>query len=169
MADEFLRDTVVKPGLQRTEPPKEMQKYNFTSEQDREAARENGRKGGIKSGENRRRNRKLRDAAKFLLQHDLIFGDDTVYDIVRKMGLDDEATNADALIIAAMIKAMKGDVEAMRFVRDTGGEAPKNQVELTGDLDRPVATMDLRALSEEELLRLAEAKETAEPQTTEDE
>ena len=73
------------------------------------------------------------------------------------MGLDDEsgATNADALIIAAMIKAMKGDVEAMRFVRDTGGEAPKNQVELTGDPDRPVATMDLRAMSEEELLRLA--------------
>ena len=160
MADEFLRDTEVKPGLQRTEPPKEMQKYNFTSEQDREAARENGRKGGIKSGENRRRNRKMRDAAKFLLQQNMILGDDTVYDIARKLGLDPEdATNADALIIAAALKAMKGDVEAMKFVRDTGGEAPKNQVELSGDLDRPVATIDLRNLSEDELLRMAEARE----------
>ena len=69
-----------------------------------------------------------------------------------------EATNAEALMLIAMKKASKGDVEAMKFVRDTAGEAPKNQVELTGDTDRPVATLDLRNLSEEELLRLAEAK-----------
>jgi phage FluMu protein gp41 len=48
----------------------------------------------------------------------------------------------------------------MKFVRDTAGEAPKNQVELTGDLDRPVATLDLRSMSEEELLRLVEEQQT---------
>jgi hypothetical protein len=50
------------------------------------------------------------------------------------------------------------DVEALKFVRDTAGEAPKNQVELSGDLDRPVATLDLRAMSEEELLRMVEER-----------
>jgi hypothetical protein len=46
----------------------------------------------------------------------------------------------------------------MKFVRDTGGESPSNRVELTGDPERPVATMDLRSMSEEELMRLAEAR-----------
>ena len=169
MADEVL-SMYVGPGIQTDGGPRKqdenLKPTMFTHNQDPIVARENGRKGGIKSGEVRRRNRKMRDAAKFLLQQRMILGDDTVYDIARKMGLDPEdATNADALIIAAALKAMKGDVEAMKFVRDTGGEAPKNQVELSGDTDRPIATMDLRAMSEDELLRLADARanETDEP------
>ena len=56
-------------------------------------------------------------------------------------------------------KAAKGDVDAMRFIRDTAGEAPSNRVELSGDLERPIASLDLRTMSETELLHLAAQRE----------
>ena len=105
----------------------------------------------------RRKKRRLKDAAKWLLASNSIATEKDIIDKLVELGISD-ATNAEALMVAAMKKAMKGDVEAMKFVRDTSGEAPKNQVELSGDLDRPVATMDLRNLSEDELLRMIEAR-----------
>ena len=147
--------------------------HTFTSDQDREQCRINGAKGRAKMMENRKKAKRMNRAMKWLLQAKDVISDEDIREKLVKLGVVDEddegATNAEVLALIALRKASKGDVEAMKFVRDTAGEAPKNQVELTGDLDRPVATMDLRALSEEELLRLAEAKETAEPQTTEDE
>ena len=107
--------------------------------------------------EARRKKKRLTDAAKWLLAANNIVTEQDVIEKLVELGISD-ATNAEALMVVALKKALKGDVEAMKFVRDTGGEAPKNQVELSGDLDRPVATMDLRNLSEDQLLRLAEAK-----------
>ncbi len=109
------------------------------------------------SAQARTRKKRLTDAAKWLLAANNIVTEQDVIDKLVELGMSD-ATNAEALMVVALKKALKGDVEAMKFVRDTGGEAPKNQVELSGDLDRPVATMDLRNLSEEQLLRMAEAK-----------
>ena len=114
-------------------------------------------KGGQASKAARIKKKRLSDAAKWLLSADSIASEEEVLEKLHELGLTD-ATNAEALMVVALRKALRGDVEAMKFVRDTGGEAPKNQVELSGDPDRPVATLDLRNMSEEELLRLAEAK-----------
>lgn len=114
-------------------------------------------KANLASQEARRKKRRLSDAAKWLLAAKSIISDDEVREKLLELGIDD-ATNAEALMVVALKKAAKGDVDAMRFVRDTGGEAPSSKVELTGDPDRPVATMDLRSMSEEELMRLAEAR-----------
>lgn len=114
-------------------------------------------KGGRASQVTRKKHKRMAEAAKWLLAAKDVLSDDDIKRIMTGLGFS-EATNAEALMLIAMKKASKGDVEAMKFVRDTAGEAPKNQVELTGDTDRPVATLDLRNLSEEELLRLAEAK-----------
>jgi len=115
------------------------------------------RMGGIASGEARRRKKRLQDAAKWLLQQKDVISNKDIKARLAELGIDD-ATNAEALMLIALKKASMGNVEAMKFVRDTGGEAPSNRVELSGDLDKPVATLDLRNLSEEELLRMAEAR-----------
>jgi phage FluMu protein gp41 len=122
-------------------------------------------KGAAASVEARRRKKRLQDAAKWLLMQDDVISNKDVQAKLKALGIED-ATNAEALMLIALRKAASGNVEAMKFVRDTGGEAPKNQVELSGDLDRPVATMDLRNMSEEDLLRLAEARS---PETGADE
>jgi len=122
-----------------------------------EQKREWANKGNLASQEARRKKKRLSDATRWLLAAKSIASDEEVVEKLRELGIED-ATNAEALIVVAMKKAMRGDVEAMRFVRDTGGEAPSNRVELSGDIDRPVATLDLRNMSEEELLRMAEAK-----------
>lgn len=122
-----------------------------------EQKREMARKSHATQLENRRRRKKLTAATKWLLEADHIATTEEIVEKLKKLHIED-ATNAEALAVAAMVKALKGDVDAMRFVRDTGGEAPSNKVELAGDIDRPIATMDLRNMSEEDLMRLAEAR-----------
>ena len=114
-------------------------------------------KANLASQEARRKKKRLKDATKWLLAAKNIVSDEEVIEKLKELGIED-ATNAEALMVVALKKALKGDVDAMRFVRDTGGESPSNKVELSGDPDRPVATLDLRGMSEEELLRMAEAK-----------
>jgi hypothetical protein len=136
--------------------------HTFTSDQDREQCRINGAKGHAVQRENRRKAKRMNRAMKWLLQSKDVISDEDIRERLVKLGVVDEddegATNAEVLALVALRKAAKGDVEALKFVRDTAGEAPKNQVELSGDLDRPVATLDLRAMSEEELLRMVEER-----------
>jgi len=132
----------------------------FTSDQDREQCRINGAKGHAVMMENRKKAKRMNRAMKWLLQSKDVVSDEDIRDKLVRLGVVDEddngATNAEVLALVALRKAAKGDVEALKFVRDTAGEAPKNQVELSGDIDKPVTTLDLRSLSTEELLRLAD-------------
>ena len=150
----YPKQRVTEKQLANLRPP-------FGPDQDREAARINGRKAGIASGESRRRRRRMTEAAKWLLGSNDVVSDEDILNKLRELGVEDVATNAEALMLVALRKASKGDVEALKFVRDTAGESPSNRVELSGDVDRPVATLDLRNLSEDELLRMAEARSGA--------
>ena len=145
----------------------------FTSDQDREQCRINGAKGHAVMLENRKKAKRMNRAMKWLLQAKDVVSDEDIREKLMKLGVVDEddngATNAEVLALVALRKAAKGDVEALKFVRDTAGEAPKNQVELSGDLDRPVATLDLTTLSTEELLRLADESGANNPQPTDEE
>ena len=135
----------------------------------KEEIREAGRKGGIARHEKHKKKKRMAEAMKWLLQAKDVISDEDIREKLVALGVIDEndTTNAEVLAMVAMRKAAKGDVEALKFVRDTAGESPSNRVELTGDVDRPVATMDLRGMSEAELMRLAEAK--AETDGSEDE
>ena len=126
----------------------------------KEEIREAARKGGIKSGETKRKRKRMTEAMKWLMQSKDIFSDEDIRNKLAELGVIDknDTTNAEVMAMVAMRKAAKGDVEALKFVRDTVGESPSNRVELTGDVDRPVATLDLRNMSEEELLKMAEAR-----------
>ena len=119
-----------------------------------EERREIARNAGIASGEARRRRRTLREAAQVLLSAKMAFGTEEEAELLKLLGVD-TPTNADGLMLVALQKATRGDVEAMRFVRDTGGELPTAKVEVGGIEDKPIEVLDLSALTDAQLHELA--------------
>lgn len=92
----------------------------FTSEQNREEAKKNGRKGGKKSGEVRRAKKTMRELLDYLLEKE----------ITNKKG--EKATTKEAILVAAIKKAIAGDIKALQFIRDTIGEMPVVKQEVSG-------------------------------------
>lgn len=80
-------------------------------------------------------------------------------DKLEALGLDPTwATDAN---VAVMQKARKGDVESLRYLRDTIGEKPRDGLEI-GNLDgQPLSTIDLSTLSDEQLRAMIAAREAA--------
>jgi hypothetical protein len=75
---------------------------------------------------------------------------------LREMGLD--PTWAADANVAVVLKARRGDVESLRYVRDTIGEKPRDGLEI-GNLDgQPLSTIDMSQLSDEQLKALIAAR-----------
>ena len=90
-----------------------------------EDAAENGKKGGTASGASRRRKRAMRQAAAMLLNTQIPANVGTVKTLLDAFGYElKDATYQDALLAGIMLEAMKGDVRAAEFIRDTAGESP---------------------------------------------
>ncbi len=95
-----------------------------------EDAAENGKKGGTASGASRRRKRAMRQAASMLLNTQIPANArapfmKTVKALLGAFGYElNDATYQDALLAGIMLEAMKGDVRAAEFIRDTAGESP---------------------------------------------
>lgn len=83
-------------------------------------AREQGRKGGIASGKARREKRRLRELAQMIL-------DEEMTDNSGRTMSRGEA----ALRVQARRAILDGDVRALAFLRDTAGQAPVSQVEVS--------------------------------------
>lgn len=79
-------------------------------------AREISRKGGIKSGEARRAKKTMREMLKYLLEQD----------ITNKAG--EKKSTLEAIMVAQLKQALKGDTKAVSFIRDTIGEKPIDNV-----------------------------------------
>lgn len=75
------------------------------------------------------------------------------------LGLDPTwATDAN---VAVMQKARRGDVESLRYLRDTIGEKPREGLEI-GNLDgQPLSTVDLSTMTDDQLRALIAAREAA--------
>lgn len=119
-----------------------------------EQYRANGLKAGKASGESRRRRKTFRESLLAILSMEV--DDPDMHDRLSELGLD--PTMQTAIDLAQVLKAGRGDTDAARFVRDTVGEKPSDQVEIGGLADRPIETIDLTKLSDEELRRLADLK-----------
>lgn len=78
-------------------------------------------------------------------------------DKLEALGLDPTwATDAN---VAVMQKARKGDVESLRYLRDTIGEKPRDGLEI-GNLDgQPLSTIDMSALTDDQLRAMIAARE----------
>lgn len=89
-----------------------------------EEAVERGRMGGKKKAENQRNKRSIKEALQILL--DLPPCQKEVQNFLEYAGIEDEdQTNTLALAVAMFNKAIKGDIKAAEFIRDTVGEKPE--------------------------------------------
>lgn len=91
-----------------------------------EQRRENGRKGGIASGEAKRRKKAMRERLEILLDLPMKSGKlKDVEEIKNFAALKGKnITVQDAMMIAQIQKALKGDTTAATFIRDTAGQKP---------------------------------------------
>lgn len=101
----------------------------FTSGQSHDEAVKNGKKGGVASGVARRRRKTMRQTLNTLLSTGL---DVSEQEFVEKVtprllaaGINvGDATYQDVMLAGILLKAIRGDVRAAEFIRDTGGENP---------------------------------------------
>lgn len=80
-----------------------------------------GRKGAIKSAETRRARKTLRTELELLLES---------YARDPKTGKQSEKTIQEAITLALITKALKGDTKAYEIIRDTIGEKPADRITL---------------------------------------
>jgi len=106
-----------------------------------------------KAVEVRRKKKLMRDLAREILDLQLADEDDVRAEL-KKRGV--EQTEAAALLLAQLIRARAGDTEAARFLRDTSGQKPVDNVAIGNLEDKPFATLDLASLSEAQLKELIE-------------
>lgn len=78
-----------------------------------EKAREAGRKGGIASGKAKREKANFKKLIEIALEQEY----------------KDGMTNAEAMVISQILKALEGDTKAFETIRDTAGQKPVQIVE----------------------------------------
>lgn len=102
-----------------------------------EERRENGRKGGIASGEAKRAKKAMRERLEILLDLPMKEGKGTDIESIRNFASlkGKNITVQDAMMIAQIQKALKGDTTAAAFVRDTAGQNPTTRIEADVDMD----------------------------------
>lgn len=128
----------------------------------REEYIENCRKGGRMGSEVRRKKKAMRELARDILDTDLATEDEIRAELEAR-GI--AQTEAAAVIFAQLKRARTGDTEAARFLRDTSGQKPVDNVAI-GNLDeKPFATLDLSKLSDDQLRSLVESEPELPEQT----
>lgn len=121
------------------------------------AASAAGKKGGPAAARVVKRKRLMRDALRDLLDGSAVGvpGLEDAAAALQAAGVSDP-TGADAVVYMQMVRAGRGDTEAARFVRDTAGERPADQLNvIPGEIVRPD---DVAELSDAELAALADGK-----------
>ena len=102
--------------------------------------RKSAKKAGKASGVSRRKNKSIRDALKALLSGKVEYEGE-------QMG------GNDALALSAFNKALKGDVQAFKEIRDTVGEKPKDMIELE---DTRVQNIEINFVDKSKKRQIAE-------------
>lgn len=93
--------------------------YNKRSKNE---ARENGKKGGMASGESRRRKKAIRTLAKELMGLPVSKVNE---EKLKTLGVSSGSMSNSMLVLVSMLQeAVKGNVRAAEFLRDTMGESP---------------------------------------------
>lgn len=101
-------------------------------------AAENGKKGGIASGKAKREKKALKETLEELLAMPIKDGkSDDIEKIKSIAGIKGKnITMQEAIMVAMLNKAAKGDVRAAEYVRDTIGQKPDNKMNI--DMNLPV-------------------------------
>ena len=101
-----------------------------------EQRRENGRKGGIASGEAKRKKKAMRETLDVLLAMPMKSGKYADVESVKNFAaLKGKNINVqEAMIISMLQRAMKGDVKAAEWIRDTAGQKPVENMNMNMNL-----------------------------------
>lgn len=129
----------------------------FTSDQNREEAKKNGAKGGRASGEARRRKKTMRENLEILLSMPLKKGKGADIDKGENMQefTEQNLTVEQAMLLAQIKKALKGDLDSFEAIRDLVGEKPVNKSEVSASVktENPfegLSTDELKKLIDDE-------------------
>ena len=114
---------------------------NEFSKMSPEERRECGRRGGIASGEAKRAKKAMKERLEIILDMPLKSGKgvdiETIQNFAKLKGKN--ITVQDAMMIAQIQKALKGDTNAAAFVRDTAGQNPSQKIEAEVDMDLQIS------------------------------
>ena len=101
-----------------------------------EQRRENGRKGGIASGEAKRKKRAMRETLDVLLAMPMKSGKFSDIESIKNFAaLKGKNINVqEAMVISMLQRAMKGDVKAAEWIRDTAGQKPVENMNMNMNL-----------------------------------
>jgi hypothetical protein len=93
-------------------------------------------KGGIASGKARREKKAMKDTLEALLSMPLKSGKATDIETIKNLASvkGKNITVQEAIMLAQIQKAMKGDTRAAEFVRDSSGNKPKDDVSMNVNL-----------------------------------
>lgn len=102
------------------------------SERTKEEQRAIARKGGIASGKARREKKMMRETLDVLLSMPMKNGKFADVESIRSFAAlkGKNISVQDAILIAQVQKAMKGDTKAAEYVRDTIGQKPVDSVDM---------------------------------------
>ena len=108
------------------------------SERTKAEQREIARKGGIASGKARREKRALKDTLEELLAMPIKDGKSADLEQIKSIAgvKGKNITMQEAIMLAMLDKAVKGDVKAAEYVRDTIGQKPDSRMNI--DMNLPV-------------------------------
>lgn len=111
-------------------------------------ARTYGSKGGIASGKARREKKAMKDTLAALLSMPLKDGAAADIEDIQSMAAikGKNLTVQEAIMLAQIQKAMKGDTRAAEFVRDSSGNKPKDDIAITGNVNNPFADLTTEEL-----------------------
>ena len=101
-------------------------------------ARERGSMGGIASGKARRERKAMKETLETLLSMPLKNGQEADLDEIQSLAATKgkNISVQEAIMLAQIQKAMKGDTKAAEYVRDTIGQKPDNKMNI--DMKLPV-------------------------------
>lgn len=105
---------------------------NLNPVRSEEEARRKGRAGGIASGRARREKKMMRETLDMLLALPLKGGKVADVETIRNYAAlkGKNISVQEAILIAQVNKAMKGDTRAAEYVRDTMGQKPTDSVDM---------------------------------------
>lgn len=100
--------------------------------------RERATKGGIASGKARRERKAMKETLEALLSMPLKEGKAASVDTIKNLASvkGKNITVQEAIMLAQIQKAMKGDTRAAEFIRDSSGNKPKDDVSLLEQIAR---------------------------------
>jgi len=109
---------------------------NLDPVQSKEEARKRGRAGGIASGKARREKKLMRETLDIILSMPMKNGKKADVESIRSFAAlkGKNISVQEAILIAQVQKAMKGDTKAAEYVRDTIGQKPGESIEMSMNL-----------------------------------